>query len=216
MSIDKKPGNSEEIEMQDSEQWDRKMSAPGIKPQSDMKVEDTRKWGATMGPMKRTAKKINYEVEIYKAYGGADYLDDSVNNDQQPVQGGDETAPAGEGQGVAEPFNPSAIPDSKPRTEIARATTAGVNSWWKTYFFLVKGFLGSGVLTLPMGFSNGGALFGVGILAAICAVSILGMLTLLEVRNLEGGSFSDVAYRALGKTGKLVIDISLACCQVYS
>ena len=207
MSNNNLPPKGRDVEMKNPEDWERRGSAPDVKAVTDMGMTEGRKWGATMVPQKRIEKKVDYEVEIYKAYGGDVLENDSADLEQNPVPGGEETAAA------AEPFNPNAD-TKKPETVMARATIAGVNTWWKTYFFLVKGFLGSGMLTLPMGFCNGGALFSILCMAVVCGVSILGMMTLLEVRNIEGGSFSDVAGRALGKNGKMIVDISLACCQV--
>ncbi len=214
MSNDHPPAKHHEIEMQEPEEWARRGSAPNAKTASGMEPVEKRKWGATMVPKKQTIRKVNYEVEIYKAYGGEVLENESVDLDQNPVPGGEDTAPAAENAAAAEPFNPNAESPAKPMTEMARATIAGVNSWWKTYFFLVKGFLGSGMLTLPMGFCNGGALFSIVCMAVVCLFSILGMMTLLEVRNIKGGSYSDVASQALGKWGRTMVDISLACCQV--
>lgn len=193
------------VEMKSPDEWQRR-SLSGEK-KSDMAGEGKRKWGATMAPQTTIKRKVNYEIEIYKGFAGEVFENDSIDIDKPPL--GEDTASA------LEPFNPNGETSEKPMTEMARATIAGVNSWWKTYFFLVKGFLGSGMLTLPMGFCNGGAAFSIGCMAVVCTFSILGMMTLLDVRNLYGGSFSDVAYQALGKYGKLAVDISLACCQVH-
>lgn len=194
------------FEMKNPEEWQRRSLAAEQKV--NMAEGGARKWGATMAPQ-RIVRKVDYEIEVYKNFAGVDLGNDSVDLDKPPT--GEDTTSA------LEPFNPNegwSGATQKPMTEIARATTAGVNSWWKTYFFLVKGFLGSGMLTLPMGFCNGGALFSVACMAVVCAFSIMGMTTLLEVRNVSGGSYSDIAGKAMGKFGRLAVDISLACCQV--
>lgn len=190
------------MEMKPQSEWQRKSLATDVKV--DMTEGSKRKWGATMLPQNKIRHHVNYEIEIFKGFAGEEFENDSV--DQEPMGENGSTG--------LEAFNPSGNPD-KPITEMARATVAGVNSWWKTYFFLVKGFLGSGMLTLPMGFCNGGAVFSIACMAAVCTFSIMGMMTLLEVRNIHGGSFSDVAHQALGKYGRLAVDLSLACCQVF-
>jgi len=190
------------IELKNKDEWQRK--SLGAEKKTHAAEGGMRKWGATMDPQS-AVRKVNYEIELYKNFAGADLGNDSVDSDK-PATGEDTTS-------ALEPFNPNegwtgAV------NEIARATTAGVNSWWKTYFFLVKGFLGSGMLTLTTGFCNGGILFSLVCMAAVCAFSIMGMTTLLDVRKVCGGSFSDIAGQALGKFGRLAVDISLAFCQV--
>jgi hypothetical protein len=193
------------LEMKNPDEWQRKSLV--TKKKVDMAEGGMRKWGTTMASQ-YTIRRVNYEIEVYKNFAGADLGNDSIDLDR-PGTGEDTTS-------ALEPFNPNEgwSGASRAINEIARVTTAGVNSWWKTYFFLVKGFLGSGMLTLPMGFCNGGAVFSIVCMAVVCGFSIMGMTTLLEVRNTCGGSFSDIAGNALGKFGRLVVDISLACCQV--
>lgn len=193
------------IEMKSPDEFQRHSLT--VKMKENMAGGKERAWGTIIPQGIR--RKVNYEIELYKNFAGIDLRDDSVDLDKPPA--GDDTTSA------QEPFNPTEDWNgvgNKPMTEIARVTTAGVNSWWKTYFFLVKGFLGSGMLTLPMGFCNGGALFSIGCMAVVCAFSIMGMVALLEARNVSGGGYSDIAEAALGKVGKLVVEISIACCQV--
>ncbi len=205
-----KPANGLNIEMKPADEWaGRSHSVANAKETKDDAVPQ-RRFGATMVPQKKS-RNIAYDVEIYKAFGGDAYVNDSADEDNGRADLPDDTAPG------AEPFNPNGIPDAeKPKTEVARATIAGVNTWSKTYFFLMKAFLGSGMLTLPMGFCNGGALFSVVCMAVMCTLSALGMSALLEARNVKGGSYSDVAFQAMGKPGRLLIDVSLACAQVKS
>lgn len=204
MSDDKGVPKGAAQEMNSPDEWARKGSAPT--KQEVMGEVAPRKYG-TMVPKKTLYKGVAFDVEIYKAFGGAEYENDS--GDEAEKEKFDPEA-----NDATEAFNPGN--DTKTvKTVMARATIAGVNSWSKTFFFLVKGFLGSGMLTLPMGFCNGGAVFSIACLAVVCIFSIMGMTALLEIRTARGGSFSDMAYEALGKPGRIIIDISLACCQVY-
>ncbi len=201
MSEDKSLPRGSEEEMKEPGEWVRKGSVPDQR--AVMEDVEPRKYG-TLVPGKQLYKNVAFDVEIYKAFGGANYGNDSEDEKTKfDVE-------------ATEAFNPSKDTAEKPNTVMARATVAGVNTWSKTYFFLVKGFLGSGMLTLPMGFCNGGAVFSIVCLAVVCIFSIMGMNTLLEIRTTRGGSFSDMAYEAMGSTGRWIIDISLACCQVRS
>ncbi len=172
------------------------------KPKAKKEDKGNRQWG-TIGEAKKPVvdvlRKASFDIGIYKAYGGCLLDDDSEDDEDQNL---DDYVQAIEYKGQTRV------------SQIARFTAAGVNSFGKTYFFLVKAFLGSGMLTLPMGFTNGGVLFCVGCMMLICFISVIGMVTLLEARSKTGGSFSDLAEAALGTTGRVVIDISLALCQV--
>jgi len=187
--------------LKNPDEWQRK--SLGAEKKTHIAEGRTRKWGATMGPQS-TVRKVNYEIEVYKNFAGANYGDDSVDSDK-PATGEDTTS-------ALEPLVNEGM--SGAISEIARVTITGVNSWWKTYFFLVKGFLGSGMLTLTTGYCNGGILFSLVCMAAVCCFSIMGMTTLLDVRKVCGGSFSDIAGKALGKFGRVAVDVSLAFCQV--
>jgi len=165
-----------------------------------------RQYGASMGVAhagedQDYLRRGSVDVEIYRAFAGIEFLDDS-DNENDPGLIETQFVPSPEYKGQAG------------KTVVARATVAGVNSFGQTYFFLVKGFLGSGMLTLPLGFYNGGALFCICCLCGVCLVSIMGMNTILATRAVTGGSFSDIAKSALGNIGKAVIDISIALCQV--
>jgi len=171
------------------------------------KSKKQRAWGTIGGEPVKTeepqpqTRKYSYDVEIYKAFAGGDYGSDSDKEYNQVVPDGN--------------YIPSQeVKSPTQNTVVARATVAGVNSFAQTYFFLVKGFLGSGMLTLPLGFCNGGAVFCVSCLCCVCLISIMGMNTILTVRQKYGGSFSDIARTALGNVGKTFIDFSIAFCQV--
>ena len=162
--------------------------------------ESQRQW-QTMGKVEKPTdvlRKVSLDIGIYKAYAGCLLEDDSDEEDQNL----DNYVAAIEYKGQTRV------------SQIARFTTAGVNSYGKTYFFLVKAFLGSGMLTLPMGFTNGGVVFCIACMAVICAVSIMGMTTLLEARTKVGGSYSDLAEASTNRVGRVIVDISLALCQV--
>ena len=170
------------------------------KPKGKHEEKDKRQWG-TMAPAEKHddyIRKASFDIGIYKAYGGCVLADDSEEEDDN----------------LGDYVQAIEYKGQTGHSEVARNTVAGVNSFGKTYFFLVKAFLGSGMLTLPMGFTNGGVGFCVGCMMLICFISIMGMETLLDARQKVGGSFSDLAERALGSTGRVVIDISLALCQV--
>ena len=76
---------------------------------------------------------------------------------------------------------------------------------------LLKGFVCTGLLYLPKSFRNGGWLFSIVsmilsyILTTICAFKLLE-----AKKKATGTSFSDLGFSAMGKPGKIMVDIALA------
>jgi amino acid permease len=52
------------------------------------------------------------------------------------------------------------------------------------------------------------------VLVAIALITLLGMLLLVSCWEQERGSFGDIAERALGKPGRILIDSCLVLAQV--
>ena len=84
-----------------------------------------------------------------------------------------------------------------------------------TGFTLFKGFVCSGILYMPISFVNGG--YGFSAIALIFALmlTLYCISLLLDTRQQLGGqlSFSDIGTACFGKTGKLMVDISLFASQ---
>ena len=96
-------------------------------------------------------------------------------------------------------------------SEIAKVRKNGA---LKTFFTLIKGFVGTSVLFLPKGFKNGGYLFSPIVLTASSLVTLYCAMLLIKIRSKYKGSFSDMGYRAFGKRGKLAVDLALGFSQV--
>ena len=93
-----------------------------------------------------------------------------------------------------------------------------------TGFTLFKGFVCTGILYMPLSFVNGGWLFSAVALVLALLLTLYCIKLLLEVRQKLGGSpsFSDIGLQTAGKTGKLLVDISLfgsqtgfTCAYIY-
>lgn len=81
------------------------------------------------------------------------------------------------------------------------------------FFTLIKGFVGSGILFLPNGFSNAGWFFSIGALLLSMWMTLASILLLLKCSAVVQGSFSDIGKQALGKWGKYSCDVTLALSQ---
>jgi len=85
-----------------------------------------------------------------------------------------------------------------------------------TAFTLFKGIVCSGILYLPTSFVTGGWLFsGVALIFSLF-LTLFCIKLLLEVRTKLGGgvSFPEIGFITYGKTGKILVDISLFSSQV--
>ena len=96
--------------------------------------------------------------------------------------------------------------------ELAKVRKSGA---LKTFFTLIKGFVGTGVLFLPKGFKNGGYIFSPIILTASSLVTLFCAMLLIKVRQKFKGSFSDLGYQAYGRRGKIGVDLALGFSQVH-
>jgi hypothetical protein len=80
-----------------------------------------------------------------------------------------------------------------------------------TFFTLMKGFVGTGILFLPKGFANAGWLFAICSLFLSFVLTSICCLKLLVVReHNRGGGLTDIGLAAYGKTGKIMVDVTLA------
>lgn len=85
-----------------------------------------------------------------------------------------------------------------------------------TVFTLFKGIVASGVLYLPTSFVNGGSLFSAFALIASLLFTLYCIWLLLAVRAKLGGnlSFPEIGQACYGKTGRILVDVSLFASQV--
>ena len=87
-------------------------------------------------------------------------------------------------------------------------------SKFKAYMALCKGYCAINILVLPKQFDNGGWL--VGVLSIMIAA---GFVTMCALKLLQCGekigvyTYPGIAERALGRGGKIIVDIFLSFCQ---
>lgn len=81
---------------------------------------------------------------------------------------------------------------------------------------LFKGFVCSGILYLPTSFVNGGYGFSAIALMLALVLTLYCIKLILEVRAKLGGnlSFPEIGFVTYGKTGKILVDVSLFASQV--
>jgi amino acid permease len=76
----------------------------------------------------------------------------------------------------------------------------------------LKGFVCTGILYLPKNFKNGGWAWALVSMVLSFFLTLFCMIKLLECKSKvgPGGSFSDIGQQALGKPGKIMVDVFLS------
>lgn len=84
----------------------------------------------------------------------------------------------------------------------------------KTFFLLLKSFIGTGVLFLPKAFRNGGLAFSSAMLLAVSLVTCLAFHLLLQCRARHPGGYGDIGAAIAGPKMRIVILVSVALSQI--
>lgn len=84
---------------------------------------------------------------------------------------------------------------------------------WHALLTLLKSFVGTGILFLPDGFRSGGILFSPLCLTFVAALTLYAMLRLLQCRELVGGTYGHVGFKAYGSWGRRMVQISIIMMQ---
>ena len=114
-------------------------------------------------------------------------------------------------------FNPvrTGLGEKRSMREDLEAEKVGKLSPLKTYFTLLKGFLGSSILYSPKAIEEGGWLFsGIGIFLAYIFTSIC-IFKLLAVKKASRGSrsYKDLGKKAFGVNGRRFVEVLLVVTQ---
>ena len=93
----------------------------------------------------------------------------------------------------------------------ARLENAGIT---KSFFTLLKAFIGTGIMFLPKAFNNGGILFSSMTLISVALISCLCFRLLLQCRERYGGSYGDIGAAIGGPKLRSVILASITLSQI--
>lgn len=96
-----------------------------------------------------------------------------------------------------------------PGEDVGRNATLG-----HALLALLKAFVGTGILFLPHGFKDGGALFSPIVLAIVAYLTLYAMLVLLECKKKTGGTYGYVGAVAFGSWGHRMVQISIVLMQI--
>jgi solute carrier family 36 (proton-coupled amino acid transporter) len=100
------------------------------------------------------------------------------------------------------------------RRKSSRAESKGDATRTKTFFLLIKSFMGTGVLFLPKAFKNGGLLFSAIAQVVVALMSCVAMHLLLRCRERYGGGYGDIGEAIGGKKVRTLILASITISQI--
>jgi solute carrier family 36 (proton-coupled amino acid transporter) len=96
----------------------------------------------------------------------------------------------------------------------SRAAKKGDASASKTFFTLLKAFIGTGIMFLPKAFQNGGMLFSLVSLVTVSVVSMVAFHLLLKCRERYGGSYGELGEAIGGSKMRAIILASITLSQL--
>lgn len=178
--------------------------------------------GGTSIPVTRNFVEF---LDLYGSFAGED-LADSDDEDESSEPATDEEGGGGgitgNGAGHHGDDNDNHAPNEtsplvrRPRHHVRRKSMArqGDAGTAKTFFTLLKAFIGTGIMFLPKAFNNGGILFSSLCLVAIAAVSMWAFHLLLQCRAAVGGGYGDIGQAIAGARMRAVILASITLSQL--
>ncbi|KAH7000008.1 transmembrane amino acid transporter protein-domain-containing protein [Ilyonectria destructans] len=154
-----------------------------------------------------TAVARNF-VDFLDLYGGfaGENLDDEDSEDESAIDDGIESV------------DPEEPPELRPLLGHTRShrrpRREGDASTLKTFFTLIKAFIGTGILLLPKAFRNGGILFSSITLVVLSLVNCLCFRLLLDCREKYGGGYGELGASIVGPRFRNLILASIAISQL--
>jgi proton-coupled amino acid transporter len=145
-------------------------------------------------------------LDLYGSFAG-EALDDTDDDDESAV--------TDEAEEAADERRPLlARPSAGRRRSSRRLARQGDASTVKTFFTLLKAFIGTGILFLPKAFRNGGILFSSLALISVSLVNCFCFRLLLDCRHKYGGGYGDIGEAVVGPRFRSLILASIAISQL--
>lgn len=155
------------------------------------------------------AKNFVDFLGLYGSFAGED-LEESDLETESAIDDGDEPD---ENRPLL-PRQPVRGPHTIRRRSSRRAAKEGDASTLKTFFTLLKAFIGTGIMFLPKAFSNGGILFSSMTLVIVSLVNCICFRLLLDCRERYGGGYGELGAAIVGPRFRSLILASIAISQL--
>src|SRR6266536_5428620 len=169
-------------------------------------LQQQRRFNSVTAPI--TSNFISF-LDLYGSFAGEDLAE---SDDEESViidgeeEGQQQRASAEEQEGERRPL--------LGRQRSSRAAKKGDATVTKTFFLLIKSFIGTGVLFLPKAFKNGGLLFSSIPLLVVSLVSCVAFHLLLQCRARYGGGYGEIGEAIGGYRMRSIILGSIAISQI--
>ncbi|KAK4447992.1 transmembrane amino acid transporter protein-domain-containing protein [Podospora aff. communis PSN243] len=141
-------------------------------------------------------------LDLYGDFAGEDLADS------------DEEAVSEEEEEDNEPNERTALLTRRASARAARAARSANAGTAKTFFTLLKAFVGTGIMFLPNAFNNGGILFSSVAMVVVSAVTMVAFHILLECKTQYGGGYGELGYKIAGERMRNLILWSIALSQL--
>ncbi|PHH88764.1 hypothetical protein CDD83_7071 [Cordyceps sp. RAO-2017] len=153
------------------------------------------------GPLVVAKNFVDF-LDLYGSFAGEDLEDADTSEDESAIDDRSEDEAA----------------DRRPllghRRSSRRYTRGGDASTVKTFFTLLKAFIGTGIMFLPKAFRNGGILFSSLTLVAVSLINCLCFRLLLDCRQKYGGGYGELGAAIVGPRFRSIILASIAISQL--
>ncbi|KAI9902925.1 hypothetical protein N3K66_002277 [Trichothecium roseum] len=147
-------------------------------------------------------------LDLYGSFAGEN-LEDTDSEDESAIDDRD----GGQGEDVERrPLLPR--PRLHRRRSSKRLSRDGDASTVKTFFTLLKAFIGTGIMFLPKAFRNGGILFSSMTLVGVSLVNCVCFRLLLECRQKYGGGYGELGEAIVGPRLRSLILFSITISQL--
>lgn len=147
-------------------------------------------------------------LELYGSFAGENLEDTDDSEDESAIDdGGDDGQPSEHSPLIRRPT----LAQRKSSKRLAREGDA---STLKTFFTLLKAFIGTGILFLPKAFRNGGILFSSLALISVSLINCFCFRLLLDCRKRYGGGYGEIGEAIVGPRFRSLILASIALSQL--
>ena len=141
-------------------------------------------------------------LELYGGFAGEDLY---ASEDESAIESGDDEE--------HRPLRGQRAPVLGRRKSV-RAMKPGDAGTLRTFFTLLKAFVGTGIMFLPKAFNNGGILFSSVTLVVISILSCVCFHMLMQCRQRYGGSYGDIGEEIGGPRMRAIILFSIFISQI--
>ncbi|KAH6689667.1 vacuolar amino acid transporter 3 [Plectosphaerella plurivora] len=181
-----------------------------LQPQGFRRQFVIQKHGGLSGRDVPIARDFIEFLDLYGAFAGEDLADsDDEAIDDSEYDGDQEEHDDTERQRERRP-----LLDVRRKSSRVLRKTVGDAGNAKTFFTLLKAFVGTGIMFLPKAFKNGGILFSSLTLVSIALISMVAFHLLLECRARYGGGYGEIGREIAGPRMRTLILGSITISQL--